>query len=449
MGKGSLAAFAVSSVVLLSYACGSEDVATEATTGADGGATDGTAPRPDGSSGGAPDAEVGQDAAGTDAGDASTKPDASALVCPAGKGDCDLDPANGCETTLAGNAQHCGACGRDCAAAGATCQTNKCSAVEIYKNQPIGTDNGNARTFAFGNGAVYHATYNGYAVRKMPIDGSGAAVVWSTTGKSAGIESLVVTATDVMWSERGAPAVMLAKPFTAAAEDLPKIAFTPEYEPGFTRLAGGKLFWASGNYQSGNPAGYIYSRDVAAASTDPGTKIVTVDQGNHGAIVALEASSDALYWIASSAPTGFVAYDIRTAPLAGGTPTAIPGGAVTAYPYNDRVFLQAVGKTVYFNRNAGTSALNGIYRYTPGDAAPTQLVMGNAITSFLVAGNDLYYAANTGVAGIMRAPVTGGQATEITGSGGGGGTTIVGADAKFVYFVAASCCQATLFKGVR
>jgi len=49
--------------------------------------------------------------------------------CNAGFGDCDNDPANGCETNTATSAAHCGACGRPCASAGgvASCGGGACS----------------------------------------------------------------------------------------------------------------------------------------------------------------------------------------------------------------------------------------------------------------------------------------------------------------------------------
>ena len=49
--------------------------------------------------------------------------------CMAGFGDCDADPANGCETALATSAAHCGRCGNGCAitGAGAACAAGMCT----------------------------------------------------------------------------------------------------------------------------------------------------------------------------------------------------------------------------------------------------------------------------------------------------------------------------------
>ncbi|MDB4931083.1 MAG: putative integrin-like protein [Myxococcaceae bacterium] len=56
---------------------------------------------------------------------------ACALTCAAGQADCDGDPRNGCEATLAGNPRHCLACGTACSAgphADAVCAATGCAA---------------------------------------------------------------------------------------------------------------------------------------------------------------------------------------------------------------------------------------------------------------------------------------------------------------------------------
>lgn len=63
---------------------------------------------------------------GTDAG---ARIDAGPLTCASGTGDCDGDPSNGCETSLVGNDDHCGACERSCSAHGSTCSATLCAVV--------------------------------------------------------------------------------------------------------------------------------------------------------------------------------------------------------------------------------------------------------------------------------------------------------------------------------
>ncbi|MEZ4407922.1 MAG: hypothetical protein R3A52_15820 [Polyangiales bacterium] len=49
-------------------------------------------------------------------------------ACEAGRGDCDMNPANGCETNTAGDTMNCGACGRVCVIphGTATCMMGRC-----------------------------------------------------------------------------------------------------------------------------------------------------------------------------------------------------------------------------------------------------------------------------------------------------------------------------------
>ncbi|MEZ4390488.1 MAG: FG-GAP-like repeat-containing protein [Polyangiales bacterium] len=56
-----------------------------------------------------------------------------AITCAAGYGDCDGDPANGCETDTRANALHCGACGTACSFpnAGARCNAGRCESTRV------------------------------------------------------------------------------------------------------------------------------------------------------------------------------------------------------------------------------------------------------------------------------------------------------------------------------
>jgi hypothetical protein len=228
--------------------------------------------------------------------------------------------------------------------------------------------------------------------------------------------------------------VVLQKPISAAAATLPTVAWQPEFQPQFLVLQGGTYYWATGDYQSGEAAGYIYSRPASAPSTDAGTRIVTVNQGNHGSIKGFIASTDALYWVTADAN-----HAIRTTPLTGGTPTEVPGGTIVDYPYYDEAHLQVVGNTLYFVRNVGSSFLNGVYRYTPGDAAPTQLINAEDTLSLLVDATAIYYTAQNRV---WKSPITGGAGVPLADIGG----RIIGQDATFLYVTTSSCCNTTLNK---
>ncbi|MFI5307481.1 MAG: hypothetical protein ACHQ53_09025 [Polyangiales bacterium] len=63
-------------------------------------------------------------------------------ACPTGFGDCDKDPANGCEVDLANDRNHCGSCTAGCAAPDCTCM-----------NGQLGTHCGDERADCNGNPA--------------------------------------------------------------------------------------------------------------------------------------------------------------------------------------------------------------------------------------------------------------------------------------------------------
>ncbi|MGE0321299.1 MAG: hypothetical protein AB7K71_15290 [Polyangiaceae bacterium] len=360
--------------------------------------------------------------------------------CDANFGDCDGDPSNGCEVDLSLNDSHCGACDRDCAAAGTTCVTgNVCGAVTLHSGLPIGTDNSNAYTWADNDDAVFAVGYYNYTVRRMPLDGSAASAVWSASSVAAGRGSLLANATDVIWVQRGTPSTVLKKPHTALPTDLPSIVFTPQYQPYHLRVKGNAYYWFSGDYQSGDPYGYIYTRSVNAPSNDPGTLIMSVNQGNHGTVRDFAVSDDALYWYTPVVTPG----EIRTTPLSGGTPTTVPTGIIASGYGNDRVKLRTIGTDLLYNRVEGTSFANGIYRWTPGDTTPgTQLVSKDNVIDFIVDSSFIYYVAlNT--AGVFKVPLAGGAGVQIASIYG---NRILHQDSDSLYIANAGSGSTTIYR---
>lgn len=375
--------------------------------------------------------------------------------CEPGYGDCDADGENGCEASLSDDA-HCGSCDNDCAALGATCTaTKQCGAINLQQDQPINWENSGARTWAFSPLGVLQAAFNSYAVRRFPLDGSAAKVVYDSTNKTIGIESLLVVGDDVYWSQQGTggddfTSVVYKKAITAAADVLPTAVFAPEWKATFLRKQGNALYWFSGDYQSGDPTAVLYTRAIDAPATDHGTKIMSVDQGTHNGMEAFDVTSNALYWISNKALTG-TAYELRTTPLSGGTPTVVP--AVSgAFPttavsrYGATPSLYPVGDTLYFNRNASDAA-DGIYRYKAGDTAPQAVVLTDNVTSLVVDAEYVYYTRQN-LAGIWRAKSSGSTGLQISDKTV---LRLLGQDAQFVYAFAngPSYAHGSLFKFIK
>jgi hypothetical protein len=350
------------------------------------------------------------------------------------------------------SATNCGLCGRDCTVAGATCSSGLCTAAQLYGNAdlPFGTDNSGARSVVFdsASASIYWAGFNAYSVRRYPVDGSGALVIWQpTTAATAGTESVAVTGSNVYWSVGGAPAVVLGKPVGADPSVAPTTAFNPVARASFLRVQGSYFYWASGDYQDpSSPAGgLVYRRQVGAAASDPGTAIISVDQGNFGDFKALDVTSDAVYWV-SDAGQG-TAFELRTTPLTGGTPAAVPqiaGAADTAIAQvGGAPVLYPVGATIYFSRAlAATPTLNGIYRYATGDAAPTLVVKADGVTSLVVDASSIYFLQlNTN--DVLKTPLAGGVPVPLAAASG---YKLVGQDATYLYLLQSGCCQSTLLK---
>lgn len=121
----------VSVALVLALACG-----TESSLPDDGGGTGAKAGSANaaGKGGGGSTQTDGGAAGDTSGGGTSASGAAgtqtSTEVCDAGRGDCNVDSADGCETNLTNSALHCGACGVACGKAGPnqsiTCEESKC-----------------------------------------------------------------------------------------------------------------------------------------------------------------------------------------------------------------------------------------------------------------------------------------------------------------------------------
>lgn len=371
--------------------------------------------------------------------------------CTGNFADCVNGGDDGCESSLSSD-QHCGSCDRNCAALGSTCATDKCNEIPMQTGQPIGSDNSNAKTWAFSPSGLLHVGFNSYAVRRFPLDGGATQTIWDSGNKTAGWDSLLPLGDTVYWSERGTggddlTSAVFSKKILDPSNTAPTLAWVPEWHVQFLRAQGNAFYWFSGDYQSGDPGAWIYTRSINAPLSDHGTRIMTVDQQTHNGVVAFNVTSDALYWITSQAGTG-TAYELRTTPLAGGTPTVVPAApgasTVAVTNYYGAPTLQAVGTTLYFNRDAN-DALDGIYSFKKGDAEPVWLVHGADIRAFVVDAAYFYYTTSAG-AGVWKAPIAGGAGVQISDDSV---SRIVGHDANFVYTIQSGCCSGSIAKVIK
>jgi hypothetical protein len=127
--KRSLLLGSVSLAFVFAAACGTEGTLPDGASGAATGGKGGKGGKGGSSVGGSGTAgdgagEGGSSSGGTSSGGSSGKAGkggssgASSLVCPTGKGDCNVDAADGCESDLTSSPTHCGDCGTSCGVAG-------------------------------------------------------------------------------------------------------------------------------------------------------------------------------------------------------------------------------------------------------------------------------------------------------------------------------------------
>jgi hypothetical protein len=332
--------------------------------------------------------------------------------CADGYDDCDTDPNTGCETKLDTDA-HCGACTRDCAAAGATCTTGMCSVSQL-------SPNGNAWETAFGGGAEFVMKVNAspvghYTLIRIPLAGGAEKTIWDADG-GVGNGVMYADATDLYWSVNGNPASVVKKAVSAATNLSPTVLFQPTGNPNYLTIRGTAFFWMTG---AGGGVSTLFTRATNAAMANTGNEIMNVDQHY---VSAFTMSEDTIYWVARDTGPSH----LSMVPLAGGTPKDVPDSVV-----RDGAPLFTVGKTLYFVRNQGNNLLDGIYSFTTGDTTVKQLVQVEGVTALIVDDTGIYYRVSyMGI--INKSPLTGGAGVQIANVQGGL-AGFAGQDAALIY----------------
>ena len=100
-----------------------------------------------------------------------------------------------------------------------------------------------------------------------------------------------------------------------------------------------------------------------------------------------------------------------------------------------------------YNRNDGTSALNGIYSWSTGDSVPTQLVMHEDVVDFVM-DSEYFYFLQRNSSSIYRAPRAGGAAEPI-GSSISNPYRLIHQDADSLYVARTSCCLTDISRVIK
>lgn len=314
--------------------------------------------------------------------------------CGAGYGDCNETGTDGCETPL-NTEDNCGICGHSCN--GAACNNGLCAATAV--GSPAGAYRWVMTTDAIyrldGNTPNYGFPTN-YTLTRIPLDGSAEVIMASNT---AGPGGLAADDTYVYWAVNGTPPAVFRKAHTAAAEVTPTPIFEPASVPVQLRIQGNDMYWMGLD-------GAIYKRPVDAAFSNAGTQIVSAAEvkgtGTFNMHQDFVLTPTAMYWVVL--PTSGQEAFIRTAPLAGGTASNVPGAITNQY-----LKLSVVGEDLYWVRATG-AAVDGVHHYHP-DSGVEPLVIQTQLNAALADPPYLYMLENR--TNVYRAPITGGASVRI------------------------------------
>jgi hypothetical protein len=247
---------------------------------------------------------------------------ASSLTCPTGKGDCDGNPGNGCETDLTSDNANCGQCGYSCGAG--TCATSACVLAQpgsitytFGDFECITTDGTNVYFMASSvNGAA------GSDILYVPTSGGAITQLPGATGmRGAG---LVEYGNFIYWADYAAGKIMetpkagqtgatrtvvqgLTNPLRVAV-DANNVYYTSKNGTGAAQKASGTSMWSTiqpggapwGLTVDATNAYYTDRMNGAVVQVDIGTGTPTVIVPNQAGARGLFGDATTLYWTTSS-----------------------------------------------------------------------------------------------------------------------------------------------------
>jgi hypothetical protein len=307
--------------------------------------------------------------------------------CNAGFGDCNETGTDGCETPL-NTTDNCGICDHGCN--GAACTNSLCAGTTL------GSGAG-AYRWAMSVDAIYrlhgytpdYGLARDYTLVRTPLDGS-AEVIVHTNQLSPG--SVAVDGTNVYWSVNGTPPAVFYKAHTASAATTPTFAFEPGSLPVQMRFQGTTLYWMGLD-------GAIYSQ------ANPTVPIVTASEVRGAGTFNLHqdfvTTPTVMYWVV---PTSAQQALIRTAPLAGGTASDVPGAVTNPY-----FKLFVAGEDLYWIRATGAATDGAWHFVSTGTAQP--LVIQSGLNAVMADGAYLYLLG--GYVSLYRAPIAGGASVKL------------------------------------
>lgn len=244
--------------------------------------------------------------------------------CNANFGDCNSDPADGCEIPLVTNGDHCGACGHSCM--GGTCTNGRCAAETVVgnRNRPAGivVDNTNVYWTDLWDNTLYRAPKSGgppatiatggvigplaidgstlyyptgAAIRRIGTDGTGGQTV--VAAESYVVSDLALDATRVFWLRLGTwsgsnyngDGQVMRAPLGGGS---PTPLASNQNRPRAIAVFGSTVFWVT----EGTYTGATYNNDGAVLSVPVGGGATTTIASNQRKPCGIAATTNVVYW---------------------------------------------------------------------------------------------------------------------------------------------------------
>jgi hypothetical protein len=289
------------------------------------------------------------------------------LACTPGYGNCDGIASDGCESTLATDPANCGACGKSCN--GGVCNASTCGPAPVVLASEVGT----IESIVIDATYAYYVDDSGF-VMKVPLDGSAAATaIWTPTNQ-AGLWAMSIVGSVLYVTD----SYDIYKLPTSGAGGLQSIGRSPDAIRGIVVDASGAYFGTDYN-----------TYFLAPGSTTP--TVVLANQAGH----ALSVGGGYYYFASGDLYRG-----------------AEPGGTPKDLAYDDGL-RSAVSATAIF-------LVGGVVGSVPlAGGSPTSLTtnvwqtydlaldLPNSMVYFTGGENDMTY-------GVYRVPMAGGQMTQLS-----------------------------------
>jgi hypothetical protein len=348
------------------------------------------------------------------------------MVCPTGFGDCDGNPANGCETSLVGNRDHYGACANACVG---WCDQTTCKDPEVLasgQNFIVALDL--SPTDIYWASSADPADSQFFVQRLAKAGGAPAVLAFD-----------LPPLFDLKVDSSGAYFTSEDTVFRTGLEGGALVAFgTPGYYPRLA-LGGLRVYWT----MSYTMQGQVLWKSESAAPSDPGATLVSMpfSVGTHGGIsltgvvptlgqvffagrddagsfIAQVGSNggqatklvtpagtirqmvvrhDALFYIEASAASSSNATVVRRLPLGGTSPTTlIDDGWTTLVIAADASFL-------YVTQEDATDTPLGLKRYSAQDGTGETLMVSSVASSALAVDDTyVYFVTNDALARVPK-----------------------------------------------